>query len=141
MLKLARESIALGDNPNKVLDYATPASISFERCLDPGSELDTSLHMIAAIYCNLGQFEEAVPILQRLIEVLDSINGSDHALSKFSRYMGLGDTYFILGQLDQSISYYQFSLKIQMEAIWDLDPKVAETYGFHIIFFFLKIYY
>lgn len=129
LLKLAGESIASGDNPNKALDYATRASISFERCSGPGPgpELATSLHMVAAIYCNSGRFEEAVPILQRSIEVLDFMNGSDHAMAKFSGYMLLGDTYSVLGQLDRSISCYDSGLKIQMEALGDLDPRVAET--------------
>ncbi|KAL1161772.1 hypothetical protein V6Z11_A07G158200 [Gossypium hirsutum] len=43
LLKLARDTIASGDNPNKALDYAIRASKSFERCSGPGLELAMSL--------------------------------------------------------------------------------------------------
>ncbi|KAF2315195.1 hypothetical protein GH714_038394 [Hevea brasiliensis] len=128
LLKLARDTIVSGDNPNKALDYASRASVSFERCSGSGLELTMSLHVLAAIYCSLGRFEEAVPVLERSIEVLDSTDGLDHALAKFTGYMQLGDTYSMLGQLDRSISCYESGLKIQIEAFGVLDPRVAETY-------------
>ncbi|EEF39035.1 kinesin light chain, putative [Ricinus communis] len=129
-LKLARDTIASGDNPNKALDYASRASVSFERCSGSGLELTMSLHVLAATYCSLGRFEEAVPVLERSIEVSDLSHGLDNALMKFSGYMQLGDTYCMLGQLDRSISCYESGLKIQIEALGDLDPRVAETYRY-----------
>ncbi|GLU00838.1 hypothetical protein SLE2022_181770 [Rubroshorea leprosula] len=127
LLKLARDTIASGDNPNKALDYAIRASKSYEICSGPGMELAMSLHVLAAIYCNMGRFEEAVPVLERSIQVLDIGNGSDHALAKFSGYMQLGDTYSMMGQLDCSIMSYESGLKIQIEALGDSDLRVAET--------------
>ncbi|KAL5540045.1 hypothetical protein UlMin_042818 [Ulmus minor] len=127
LLKLARETFASGENPNKALDYAIRASKSFERCPVPGIELAMSLHVVAAIYTSLGRLEEAIPVLERSIEVPGNGNGSDHALAKFSGYMQMGDTYSIMGQLEQSISCYGSGLKIQMEALGELDPRVAET--------------
>ncbi|MBA0788772.1 hypothetical protein Gotri_027560, partial [Gossypium trilobum] len=99
LLKLARDTIASGDNPNKALDYAIRASKSFERCSGPGLELAMSLHVLAAIYSSLGRFEEAVPVLERSIDV------TDDALAKFSGCMQLGDTYSMMGRLDRSIRY------------------------------------
>ncbi|KDP28468.1 hypothetical protein JCGZ_14239 [Jatropha curcas] len=130
LLKLARDTISSGDNPDKALDYAFRASMSFERCSGSGLELSMSLHVLAAIYCSLGRFEEAVPVLKRSIEVPNVANGLDHALTKFAGYMQLGDTYSMLGQLDISISCYESGLKIQIEALGDLDPRVAETYRY-----------
>lgn len=128
LLKLARDTIASGENPNKALDYAIRASKSFERCSGPGMELADCLHVVAAIYSSLGRFEEAVEALGRSISLLDiDENGSGRAMVKFSGYMQLGDTYSMIGQLDRSILCYESGLKIQMEALGKSDPRVAET--------------
>jgi tetratricopeptide (TPR) repeat protein len=127
LLKVARDTMTSGENPNKALDYALRASKSFEKSSGPGLELVVSLQVVAAIYCSLRQFEEAVSVLERSIEVPDPENGSDHALAKFSGYMQLGDTYSVLGKLDKSISCYGSALKIQIEVLGGSDPRVAET--------------
>eukprot|EP00262_Sarcandra_glabra_P015964 TRINITY_DN5042_c0_g1_i1.p1 TRINITY_DN5042_c0_g1~~TRINITY_DN5042_c0_g1_i1.p1 ORF type:complete len:223 (+),score=9.98 TRINITY_DN5042_c0_g1_i1:372-1040(+) len=130
LLKLARDTIASGDSPNKALDYAVRASKSFERCAvdgEPSLDLAMSLHVVAAIYCSLGRFEEAVPVLESSIRVPDAGKGADHALAAFSGYMQLGDTHSMLGQLERSINCYELGLKIQMEALGETDPRVAET--------------
>ncbi|KAJ0431318.1 putative tetratricopeptide-like helical domain superfamily, malT-like TPR region [Helianthus annuus] len=130
LLKLARDTIASGDGPSKALDYALRASKSFERCAvegEPSLDLAMCLHVVAAIYCSLGRFEEAIPVLDRAIKVPEVSRGADHALAAFSGYMQLGDTHSMLGQLDRSIECYKEGLKIQMEALGDTDPRVAET--------------
>ncbi|GFP94944.1 nephrocystin-3 [Phtheirospermum japonicum] len=130
LLKLARDTIASGEGPSKALDYALRASKSFEKCAvdgEPSLDLAMSLHVVAAIYCSLGKFEEAVPVLERAIKVPEVPRGADHALAVFSGYMQLGDTHSMLGQLDRSIECYKEGLKIQMEALGDNDPRVAET--------------
>ncbi|XP_022759593.1 protein KINESIN LIGHT CHAIN-RELATED 1-like [Durio zibethinus] len=127
LLKLARDTIASGDNLNKALDYAIRASKSFERCSGPCLELAMSLHVLAAIYSSLERFKEAVSVLERSIEVPDMGSGPDHALAKFSGCMQLGDTYSTMGLLDRSIECYESGLRIQIEALGDSDPRVAET--------------
>ncbi|KAL8170710.1 hypothetical protein V2J09_022514 [Rumex salicifolius] len=130
LLKLARDSIAGGDGPNKALDYAIRASKSFERCAvdgEPSLDLAMSLHVVGAIYCSLGKFEDAIPVLERAIKVPQASRGADHALAAFSGYMQLGDTHSMLGQLDRSIECYKEGLKIQIEALGETDPRVAET--------------
>lgn len=130
LLKMARDTIASGESANKALDFAIRASKSFERCAgegEPSLELAMSLHVVAAIYCSLGRLEEAVPELERAIGVPDVARGADHALAAFSGYMQLGDTHSMLGQLDRSIGCYEAGLKIQMEALGETDPRVAET--------------
>ncbi|KAH1082038.1 hypothetical protein J1N35_021799 [Gossypium stocksii] len=81
-----------------------------------------SLHVLAAIYSSLGRLEEAVPVLKLSIEVPLLGNRSDHALAKFSGCMQLGETYSMMCQLDRSINSYQSGLRIQIEALGDLDP-------------------
>ncbi|KAJ8764866.1 hypothetical protein K2173_010331 [Erythroxylum novogranatense] len=130
LLKLARDTIASGEGPSKALDYAIRASKSFERCAidgEPSLDLVMSLHVLAAIYCSLGRFEEAVPVLERAITVPDLQRGMDHALAAFSGHMQLGDTYSMIGQLDKSIASYEEGLKIQIDALGDTDPRVGET--------------
>ncbi|KAF3448743.1 hypothetical protein FNV43_RR09456 [Rhamnella rubrinervis] len=130
LLKLARDTIASGEGPTKALDYAIRASKSFERCAvdgEPSLDLAMSLHVLAAIYCSLGRFEEAVPVLERAIQVPEISRGADHALAAFSGHMQLGDTYSMLGQVDRSISCYEEGLKIQIEALGETDPRVGET--------------
>ncbi|KAK7275386.1 hypothetical protein RIF29_16502 [Crotalaria pallida] len=128
LLKLARETIASGENPNKALDYAIRASKSFEQCSGPGLDLAKCLHVVAAINSSLGRFEEAVEALERSILLLDvGENGSGCEMVKFAGYMQLGDTYSMIGQLDRSILCYESGLKIQVEALGKSDPRVAET--------------
>ncbi|KAJ4955607.1 hypothetical protein NE237_012390 [Protea cynaroides] len=130
LLKLARDTIANGESANKALNFAIRASRAFERCAgegEPRLELAMSFHVVSAIYCSLGRFEEAIPVLERAITVPDVAKGPDHALAAFSGYMQLGDTHSMLGQLDKSIACYDAGLRIQMEALGESDPRVAET--------------
>ncbi|KAM7275473.1 hypothetical protein ACFE04_017339 [Oxalis oulophora] len=124
LLKLARDAI---DNPKKALDYAIRAAESFEKCQGPGLEQAMSLRVVAAVYASLGRFQEAIPVMERSIEMLDVENGSDHALAKFSGYMQLGDTCLMIGQMDRSIWCYESGLRIQIEILGDSDPCIAET--------------
>ena len=89
-----------------------------------------SLHVLAAIYCSLGRFEEAVPVLEQAIQVPQIGRGPDHALAAFSGHMQLGDTYSMLGQIERSIGCYEEGLKIQIEALGETDPRVGETCRF-----------
>lgn len=146
LLKLARDTIASGEGPNKALDYAVRAAKSFERCAvegEPSLDLVMSLHVLAAIYCSLGRFEEAVPVLDRAIRVPEIGRGADHALAAFSGHMQMGDTYSMLGLVDRSIECYEEGLKIQIEALGETDPRVGETcrsgFRFSVILYFISV--
>lgn len=129
LLKQARDLISSGDNLHKALDFALRASKSFEICADgkPSLELVMSLHVVAAVNCSLGQYNEAIPVLQRSIEIPSIEDGHDHALAKFAGNMQLGDTYAMLGQLENSISCYTKGLEIQKHVLGENDPRVGET--------------
>ncbi|XP_072985339.1 protein KINESIN LIGHT CHAIN-RELATED 2-like [Typha latifolia] len=128
LLKHARDLIA-SDNPRRALKYALRAAKSFEKCADgkPSLNLVMSLHVLAAIYCNLKQYSEAIPLLLHSLEIPVIEEGQEHALAKFSGYMQLGDTYAMLGQLESSLKCYEAGLKIQKQALGDMDPRVGET--------------
>lgn len=129
LLKQARDLISSGDNPHKALDLALRAAKSFEKCANGQPSLDVvmCLHVTAAIYCNLGQYAEAIPVLEHSIEIPVIEEGQDHALAKFAGYMQLGDTYAMLGQLENSIMCYTTGLEVQRSILGDSDPRVGET--------------
>uniref|UniRef100_A0A1D1XSN0 Nephrocystin-3 n=2 Tax=Anthurium amnicola TaxID=1678845 RepID=A0A1D1XSN0_9ARAE len=128
MLKRARDLISV-DNHRRALDYALRAVKSFEKCVDgkPSFDLVMSLHVLAAIYRSLGQYEQAIPVLEHSIEIPVLEEGQDHALAKFAGYMQLGDTYSMLGQLENSINCYSTGLEIQKWALGATDTRVGET--------------
>ncbi|KAL2935995.1 Protein KINESIN LIGHT CHAIN-RELATED 3 [Bienertia sinuspersici] len=129
LLKQARDLISSGDNLHKALDFALRASKSFEICADgkPSLELVMSLHVVAAVYCSLGQYTDAIPVLQRSIEIPSIDDGHDHALAKFAGNMQLGDTFAMVGQLENSISCYTKGLEIQKQVLGENDARVGET--------------
>jgi hypothetical protein len=53
--------------------------------------------------------------------------GEEWALAAFSGWMQLGDTHAMLGRMDESIACYGKGFEIQMAALGDRDPRVAET--------------
>ena len=129
LLKQARDLISSGDNSQKALELALRAAKSFEICANekPSLELVMCLHVIAAIYCSLGQYSEAIPILNRSIEIPSIEEGQEHALAKFAGHMQLGDSYAMLGQLENSIRCYTTGLEIQRQVLGETDPRVGET--------------
>ncbi|KAA8540826.1 hypothetical protein F0562_024789 [Nyssa sinensis] len=129
LLKQARDLISSGDNPQKALELALRAAKSFEKCANgkPSLDMVMCLHVTAAIYCNLGQYNEAIPVLEHSIEIPVVEEGQDHALAKFAGHMQLGDTYAMLGQLVNSIACYTTGLEVQRQVLGDKDPRVGET--------------
>ncbi|KAL6997175.1 Protein KINESIN LIGHT CHAIN-RELATED 3 [Sarracenia purpurea var. burkii] len=130
LLKQARHLISTGDNnPQKALELALRAVKSFEKRANgkPSLDIVMSLHVTAAIHCNLGQYSEAIPILEHSIEIPKIEEGQDHALAKFAGHMQLGDTHAMLGQLENSIICYTKGLEIQRQVLGDKDPRVGET--------------
>lgn len=129
LLKQARELISSGDNPQKALELALRAAKSFEFCANgkPSLELVMCLHVTAAIYCSLGQYNEAIPVLEHSIEIPVIEEGQEHALAKFAGHMQLGDTYAMLGQLENSLMCYTTGLEVQKQVLGETDPRVGET--------------
>ena len=129
LLKQTRNMISSGENPKKALELALRARKSFEICANekPNLELVMCLHVLAAIYCSLGQYNEAIPVLERSIDIPVIEDGQNHALAKFAGCMQLGDTYAMLGQVENSILFYTAGLEIQRQVLGETDPRVGET--------------
>ncbi|GLT31899.1 hypothetical protein SLA2020_066000 [Shorea laevis] len=129
LLKQVRDMISLGQNPQRALELALQAIKSFEKSANgkPSLELVMCLHVLAALYCSLGQYNEAIPVLERSIEIPVIEDGQTHALAKFAGCMQLGDTYAMLGQIENSILCYTAGLEIQKQVLGETDPRVGET--------------
>ncbi|WJX88655.1 hypothetical protein P8452_70723 [Trifolium repens] len=129
LLKQARDLISLGENPHKALEYSLQAMNMFEKSANgkPGLDLVMCLHVTAAIYCSLGDYKEAIPILVRSVEIPMVEEGQQHAIAKFASHMQLGDTYAMLGQLENSIMCYNKGLEVQRQVLGATDPRVGET--------------
>ncbi|KAL0695504.1 hypothetical protein Bca4012_062684 [Brassica carinata] len=131
LLNQARNLVSSGENINKALELSLRADKLFEASANNGKpclEWIMCFHVTAAIHCKLKNYNEAIPLLQRSIEIpfLEE-EGEDHALAKFAGLMQLGDTYATVGQLENSISCYTEGLKIQTKVLGDNDPRVGET--------------
>ncbi|KAL1187741.1 Protein KINESIN LIGHT CHAIN-RELATED 2 [Cardamine amara subsp. amara] len=131
LLKQAREMVSSGENLNKALDLALRAVKAFEKCVEGekgyGLRLVMSLHILAAIYAGLGKYNDAVPVLERSIEIPMIEDGEDHALAKFAGCMQLGDLYGLMGQVENSILLYTAGLEIQRQVLGESDARVGET--------------
>ncbi|PPR99234.1 hypothetical protein GOBAR_AA21425 [Gossypium barbadense] len=128
LLKQARDLVSAGDNPQKALELALRAAKSYELCANeiPNLELVVCLHVTAAIYCSLGQYNEAIPLLEQSIEIPLIEEGQEHALAKFAGHMQLGDTYAMLGELENSITCYTTGLEVQKQVLGETDPRFGE---------------
>ncbi|GAB2257889.1 hypothetical protein Droror1_Dr00014049 [Drosera rotundifolia] len=129
LLKKARDLIASGDNSNRAFELALRAKKSFEKCAKgkPNLEYVMCLHFLAALYCRSGQYEQAIPLLERSIEIPKVEMGKKHALTKFAGCMQLGDVHAILGQIENSILFYRAGLEIQRHVLGEKDPRFGET--------------
>ncbi|KAL8217548.1 hypothetical protein R6Q57_020921 [Mikania cordata] len=132
LLKQARDLLSSGENPRRALDLALRAAKSFEKSANGNSSLDVVMckHVTAAIYCNLGQYNDAIPILDDSVSILVAEESQDHALAKFAGYMQLGDTYSMLGQLENSLQCYKLGLDLQKKILGETDPRVGETFRY-----------
>ncbi|XP_027073983.1 protein KINESIN LIGHT CHAIN-RELATED 2 [Coffea arabica] len=129
VLKQARGLIASGDNLHKALELALRAMNLFETSASgkPNLEFVMCLHVVATLYCRLGRYSDAVPLLEKSIEIPVMDLGQNHSLAKFAGCMQLGDTYAMTGQIENSILFYAAGLEIQRQVLGDKDPRFGET--------------
>lgn len=128
LLKLAK-SYATGENPVKALEYCIRAVKFYEKHVDNNVlDLVISLHILASLHCHLGQYEDAVALLERALSLPDLECGNeDHFLAAFNGHMQMGDTHSMGGKLGQSLEAYHRALDIQKSFLGEFDHRVAET--------------
>ncbi|CAI9272750.1 unnamed protein product [Lactuca saligna] len=129
LLKQTRELLSAGENPKKALELGIRAMRAFEtnRSQKPNLEYVLCLHIVAALYCSLGQYFNAIPLLERSIEIPSMGEGQNNSLAKFAGCMQLGDTYAMLGYIENSILCYTNGLGIQRQVLGVTDPRFGET--------------
>jgi len=130
LLNQARDMISSGNNAKRALELALQAKKLFERTAAygrPSLDLAMCLHVTAVIYCTLGDFNEAIPLVERSIEIPVVEEGHQHAIAKFAGHMHLGDIYAMMGQLEKSIKCYTAGLEVQRKVLGVTDPRVGET--------------
>ncbi|KAH9617045.1 hypothetical protein KSS87_017714 [Heliosperma pusillum] len=129
LLKKAKDLLSSGLNEKKALELILRAKKCFESCVYDKPNLDyvMCLHILASMYCSAGQYKEAIPVLERSIEVPNIEIGQNHCLAKFVGCMKLGDTYAMLGQVEESILYYTTGLEIQKRALGAQDSRLGGT--------------
>ncbi|XP_047159955.1 protein KINESIN LIGHT CHAIN-RELATED 3-like [Vigna umbellata] len=130
LLNQARDIISSGNNPTRALELALQAKKLFERTTAygrPNLDMAMCLHVNAVIHCTLGNFNEAISLVERSIEIPVIEEGQQHAIAKFAGHMHLGDIYAMSGQLEKSIKCYTEGLELQRKVLGESDPRVGET--------------
>ncbi|XP_076908635.1 protein KINESIN LIGHT CHAIN-RELATED 2-like isoform X2 [Bidens hawaiensis] len=129
LLKQTQELISSGETPKKCLELGIRAMRAFEtgRFQKPNLEYVMCLHIVAALYCSLGQYGEAIPVLERSAEIPSMGEGHKNSLAKFAGCMQLGDTHAMLGYIENSILCYTAGLGIQRQVLGVTDPRFGET--------------
>ncbi|KAL4568376.1 hypothetical protein LXL04_023987 [Taraxacum kok-saghyz] len=129
LLKQARDLLSTGDNPKRAFKLAERALKSFESIQSekPNLEVVMCLHIVAALNCSSGRYADAIPLLERSIEIPNMDQGQKHCLAKFAGCMQLGDTYSMLGNIENSILCYTAGLEIQRQVLGESDSRFGET--------------
>ncbi|CAK9190594.1 unnamed protein product [Sphagnum troendelagicum] len=133
LIKIAKAH-ASGENPVKGLEYCIRAVKYYEgkeAHHDDGESsslnLVISLHVLAALHCQLGQYEDAVSVLERSLTIPDMNQGEEHALAIFAGHMQLGDTLNLAGKQGPALQSYHAALQVQKSVVGEFDLSVAET--------------
>ncbi|KAJ0454849.1 putative 43kDa postsynaptic protein [Helianthus annuus] len=129
LLKQARDLLSTGENPKKAFELAQRALKSFEMSQSekPNLEFVMCLHIVAALNCSLGRYTDAIPLLERSIEIPNMDEGQKHSLAKFAGCMQLGDAYAMLGNIENSTLCYTAGLEIQRQVLGETDARFGET--------------
>lgn len=129
LLKQARDLLSSGDNPKRAFELAQRALKSFESIQSetPNLEVVMCLHIVAALNCSSGRYTDAIPLLERSIEIPNMDQGQKHSLAKFAGCMQLGDTYSMIGNIENSILCYTAGLEIQRQVLGESDSRFGET--------------
>jgi len=121
---------SMEEDQTKAIEYGIRAVRFYEKQTDngqPSLEFIASLQILAALYGRLGNFDDAIPLLERSVVIPVTGESEDHALAKFSGHMQLGDSFNLLGKQSAALESYHRALRVQKAMLGDLDPRVGET--------------
>jgi hypothetical protein len=157
LIKIAKAH-ASGENLVKGLEYCIRAVKYYEgkeAHHDDGESsslnLVISLHVLAALHCQLGQYEDAVSVLERSLTIPDMTQGEEHALAIFAGHMQHGDTLNLAGKQGPVLQSYHVCCKSRNQLlensifVWQklVTTLQKHTYRFLflIIFFFFLFWF
>jgi len=124
------------ENPDSAIYYYTQAkNLSFEN-IDKSEKTKilyiVSIRLTGFIYDNLGNYEKAIELFQKTIDIIiDFKNNSSEEFKEqlnyqlSSSYSNIGSTYTNLSKYDQAMIYYQKSLKISEESFKSNNKQIA----------------
>lgn len=121
---------SMEEDQSKAVEYGVRAVKFYEKQADnrqPSLEFVASLQILAALHGRLGNFDEAIHLLERSVVIPVTGDNEDHALAKFSGYMQLGDSYNLLGKQRPALDSYHRALRVQKAMLGEMDPRVGET--------------
>lgn len=121
---------SMGEDQFKAIEYGIRALKFYEKRMDnghPSIEFIVSLQILAALYGRLGNFDDAIPLLERSVVIPVTGENEDHALAKFCGHMQLGDSFNLLGKQSAALESYHRALRVQKAMLGDMDPRVGET--------------
>ena len=121
---------SMEEDQSKAIEFGIRAVRFYEKQTDngqPSLEFIASLQLLAALYGRLGNFDDAIPLLERSVVIPVTGESEDHALAKFSGHMQLGDSFNLLGKQSAALDSYHRALRVQKAMLGDMDPRVGET--------------
>ncbi|CAF1249325.1 unnamed protein product [Adineta ricciae] len=91
------------------------------------SAIDVYNHL-GNIKCQRGQYEEAITLFRKSLEVSLMSSSPNHP-SVASSYNNIGVAYSAMGDYPKALSSYEQALKIQLQSLPPNDPHVASSYN------------
>ena len=85
------------------------------------------LFRIGFLYCERGDFERAVPYLERSLKLVSPLpDNAENLEMKADLYWGLGLSYSVRFELDRAIQAFNESLKLKEKLVGADDPSLVE---------------
>nr|XP_017256875.1 PREDICTED: uncharacterized protein LOC108226428 isoform X2 [Daucus carota subsp. sativus] len=117
LLKQTRDMVSSGENPKKVLDVGLRALKSFETSEDGKLNLDyvMCLHVVSALYCSMGQYNDAIPLLERSIEIPAGLEIQEQVLGE--KDFRLGETCRYVAEAHVQMLQFEEAEKLCQKAL------------------------
>jgi hypothetical protein len=153
LLYVIAEAHASGENPVKGLEYCIRAVKYYEgkeAQHDDGESsslnLVISLHVLAALHCQLGQYEDAVSVCERSLTIPDMTQGEEHALAIFAGHMQLSDTLNLAGKQGPVLQSYHVGCKSRNQLlensifVWQTLATTLQKHTSRFLFLIISLF-
>ena len=93
------------------------------------------LNHLGFLYSEQGEYEEALPLYQKALKILEKTLGESH-LGTAASYNNLAELYKFTGAYKKALPLYQKALKIHEEVLGESHPDTATSYNNLAVFFY-----